>query len=72
MAQAGKGKSKVSSKKTSCKVLVEECRECGKEVLKGVECEVCERWFQITCVGGFNPTLLNPQLAKSHFAEMGF
>jgi hypothetical protein len=27
-------------------------RECGKEVVKeAVECEVCERWFHIKCVG---------------------
>ena len=48
----GRDKAKGSSENTSCKDSVEECGECGKEVVKeGVECEVCERWFHIKCVG---------------------
>lgn len=48
MAQAGRDRAKVSEGKE----LDEVCGECGKEVVKeAVECEVCERWFHIKCVG---------------------
>lgn len=44
------GKDKV--KGSEGKELDEVCGECGKEVVKeAVECEVCERWFHIKCVG---------------------
>jgi PHD-finger len=48
MALAGKDRTKGSESKE----LDEDCGECGNKVVKeAVECEVCERWFHIKCVG---------------------